>query len=113
MPSPEVVSVLSQAPIAVILLVAGVYLMKEFGKRDETWRNFFKETAESQHKTMESVSRSHQEAMNGISRQLERLAEQVAKNTAIVVLHDATVRGTNPETIGTTEEIMERLLSGD
>jgi hypothetical protein len=34
----------------------------------------------------------------------------LAKLTAVMLLHDATVRGTNPDVMGTTEDIMKRIL---
>ena len=50
------------------------------------------------------------ETLEKMTETLDSLTRQVAKNTAITILHDATVRGENPETIGTTEDVMGKLL---
>jgi hypothetical protein len=35
----------------------------------------------------------------------------MAKMTAVILLHDATVKGKNPDTIGSTEDIVERIMN--
>ncbi len=41
---------------------------------------------------------------------LELLVVQVARSTVILIQHDATVRGENPETLGSTEDLLRRVL---
>ena len=43
-----------------------------------------------------------QKSMQDVTDALERL-------TILLIYHDATVRGTNPQTLGSTEEILSRL----
>jgi hypothetical protein len=43
---------------------------------------------------------------------LEAQRKVIARLSAIILLHDATVRGQNPDTLGTTEELMNRILNG-
>ncbi len=106
----EMLTVLSQAPPILIVIVFVFYLLRELNrrdtKRDEVWRVFIKDWQVFIKDTIDA----QQAAMLKISEVISILSEQVAKNTALMLLHDATVRGQNPSTIGTTEEIVEKLL---
>ena len=45
-----------------------------------------------------------------LTRELERLTEHVDMLTRVMLYHDATVRGTNPDAQGDTKELIEKLL---
>lgn len=46
------------------------------------------------------------------TRELADMKVQLARLSSIVLLHDATVKGNNDNTIGTTDELMNRVLNG-
>lgn len=61
----------------------------------------------------------HFKAINKIAGSVERNSQAIRDNekttarlAAALFQHDATVRGQNPETLGTTEELMDRVLNG-
>jgi len=81
-------------------------------ERDDAWRTALKEQENDWKTFIETQNKSGLDALQAITEALKSLTRQIAKNTAITILHDATVRGTNPETIGTTQDIMGKLLSG-
>jgi hypothetical protein len=47
-----------------------------------------------------------------LARALEKNTLVLARLAAMLLQHDATVRGVNPETLGTTEDLMRRVLDG-
>lgn len=42
-------------------------------------------------------------------RGMAEITERLERLSAILLYHDATVRGTNPQTLGSTEELLRRL----
>jgi hypothetical protein len=119
--TPELLALLTQSPPIVVVIIAGIYflremnkrdsvLMAEMGKRDIIWREFIKDISEGQVEMISEVVQSIKESADGNKMALKQLTDQVARNTATLLLHDATVRGTNPETIGTTEDLVKRIL---
>ena len=68
-------------------------------KRDNEWRVYLKESNNRQ-----------TEAITKFSESIDNLTEQIAKNTATLLLHDATVKGVNPETMGTHKDILNKIL---
>lgn len=50
-------------------------------------------------------------SMENMQNQIELNTKVLARLAAALFQHDATVRGVNPDTLGTTEEMMERVLS--
>ncbi len=52
----------------------------------------------------------HLAAMRGVQASLEGQQKVLARLAAIILQHDATNKGQNAETLGTTEEIMSKVL---
>ena len=50
------------------------------------------------------------DAMRDTQEQVRLNTRVLARLAAIILQHDATVRGVNPETIGSTEDLMRRVL---
>ena len=48
-----------------------------------------------------------------VGEQLKALTRQTAINTAVLLQHDATVRGINPDSLGTTSDLIARILGDD
>lgn len=59
---------------------------------------------------MKNVLPQFTKAIDRISDVLQRQEMVLGRLTVVVLQHDATVRGENPETLGTSEELLERIL---
>lgn len=64
------------------------------------------------HKMIERVHQTSMEQMKDMTDAMERIATQLVRNTTTLLLHDATVRGINPETIGSSKDIFAQVLNG-
>lgn len=60
---------------------------------------------------MEQFRQDLQREREASERGLREVADQLEKLSLIMVYHDATVRGRNPETLGSTDELL-RVLRG-
>ena len=49
--------------------------------------------------------------MEAIEKSIKENSMVLARLSALLISHDATVRGVNPEVMGTTEELVERILA--
>jgi len=49
-------------------------------------------------------------SMENMQTQIEANTRVLAKLTAAIFMHDATVRGVNPDTLGSTDDIVEKVL---
>lgn len=93
MPDTEfIISVAAQIPI--VSLFAWFVI-----NRDKKWQDFF-----------DNIINRQNEQMKEFSVSLDSVAEQLAKNTVTLIMHDATVRGKNPSTMGSTQDILDKLM---
>ncbi len=94
-----------QVPIVVLFAWFVIKRDKDYditrAARDKEWQ-----------KTFESAHDSGMADMKGVTEALNKLSEQLAKNTTTLILHDATARGENTETMGSTSEIFAQILDG-
>jgi hypothetical protein len=84
--------------------------LKESQERERQVRDFIAESRQRERDFLTEQRSALVAALVAVTDRLSRVETQLAMNTAMLTVHDATVRGTNPETIGTTEEIMDRVL---
>ena len=96
-------SIAAQIPLVVLFIWFVLQRDKESNRkseaRSELWRKFFNQ-----------LQSQNTEALKKITIAIEAMTKQINLNTTTVLLHDTTVRGTNPETIGTSEELIKRLM---
>lgn len=113
--SPEILALVSQFPLLGIFLWFVLHRDKETVKAQQTqneeWREEFKKLSESWQTNVESRHVRYLTTFQKMTETLEALTRQLSKNTAVTILHDATVRGTNPETIGSTHDIIQKLMA--
>ncbi|RMD64628.1 hypothetical protein D6833_04150 [Candidatus Parcubacteria bacterium] len=98
------VSVAAQAPLAALFAIFAIWLIKdariEARRRDEAWQKY-----------LDAFSDRNERVLGEVSKHLENVSRQLAKNTVAIILHDATVRGKNPDTVGDTEDLLRKILN--
>lgn len=96
--------VAAELPIVLLFAFFVFKLIDRFDKlsreRDSSWLSFL---SGEQEKNRENWKRFH-DGLSSTSRSIDRLS-------TILLYHDATVRGLNPSSIGSTEELI-RILKG-
>ena len=111
--TPEMASVLTQAPFAVIILVAGFYLYKENNKREENWRKVISDNAKSSNDALKETAAAHHEALSELveanQNELKKMTKQLSKNTAVLLL--ALSEGMDANALAKHE--IEKILNGD
>jgi hypothetical protein len=50
-------------------------------------------------------------AIAKMEKTMDRQCDALRRLTVVILLHDATVRGKNPETLGTTDDIIRRVFN--
>ena len=110
-----------QVPALIVLLVLVTTFLRTLTARDESHEERLAKLIEQQNThevRLTEQQNTHEvrltEVMGQqISTMLEELGQLKTVNARlaqVLMYHDATVRGTNPETLGSTEEIMARIL---
>jgi preprotein translocase subunit YajC len=91
----EFTPILQQVPLVAIFMI---YIWR----RDEQWQKFYeRQVAKVQQEKTENCM-TMREAIDGLS-------TQVAKNTVVTIMHDATSKGNNPQGLGSTQDIMDKV----
>jgi len=93
-----ITSMFGQLPLVAIFLWFVLQRDKKLKEHDDEWRG-----------VIEKIQAQQNESMKEFSSALDVLAEQIAKSTATLILHDATCKGENSETIGSARDIMEKI----
>ncbi len=105
-------SIVTQLPLVALFAWFVIRRDKDFQAllkaRDQEWQEFFLEIQSAQ----KNVCATHQKTLVSTSVSLEKMASQIAKNTVSMMLHDATVRGVNPDTMGSHEDLLEKVIKG-
>ncbi len=105
-------SVVTQLPLVALFAWFVIRRDKDFQTllkaRDQEWQDFFLEIQNAQ----KNVCATHQKTLVDTSVSLEKMASQIAKNTVSMMLHDATVRGVNPDVMGSHEDLFEKVIKG-
>ena len=82
MDSPVLIDIVAQLPVVGAVVVVIFYFLREMDRRDTVWRSFLNDQNERDEKSSEKLANA-----------IDKLREQVARNTAIMIIHDAAVRG--------------------
>ena len=93
------ISLLVQVPIVGIFVWFVLRNAKE-------WRSWMAEQAKERDKALEHVTGD----LKKLTSELKTLTHSIEILTRIVLYHDATVRGTNPNVSGDTKEMIEKVL---
>lgn len=78
-------------------------------ERDNSCKEFIATLDANHAALLESVHINAEKSIARMAESVDRVAHQVAKNTTTVIMHDATVKGVNPETVGSPVDIIRRL----
>ena len=98
-----------QAPALVVLAVIVWAFLKDRKSDAESNREFHKNEGQVNRAAMERIVGDHKEVMREQAKSNDRLTESHAVLTRTLLLHDATVRGSNDNVMGSHEEIMGRV----
>lgn len=79
-----------------------VLLLAKSAWRDYHWRE-----------AMMARDRRYDELQSHLLEAWKEVSQVLARNTATLLMHDAQVRGKNPEAYGSHEELAERILKGE
>ncbi len=105
-------SIVTQLPLVALFAWFVIRRDRDFQallkSRDQEWQDFFLELQNAQ----KTVCATHQKTLVDTGISLEKMASQIARNTVSMMMHDATVRGVNPDTMGSHEELMNKVLKG-
>ncbi len=90
----SLIAALVQAPFVLVMLYMVQRFLVHLKEREHEWQAF--------------MSR----ADAALAAHLADLAEAVDRLSVVVLYHDATVRGVNPQTLGSTEDLLRILRDG-
>jgi len=90
----SLISALIQAPFVLVMLYLVQRFLVHLKEREHDWQAFIGRTD------------------TALAAHLADLAEAVDRLSVVVLYHDATVRGINPTTLGSTEDLLRILRNG-
>lgn len=90
----SIISALVQTPFVLVMLYMVQRFLMHLKEREHEWQNFMSKTD------------------TALAAHLADLAEAVDRLSVVVLYHDATVRGMNPTTLGSTEDLLRILRDG-
>ena len=93
-----------EAPVLAICVLALLWLVRHFTAYSEAESKRHLDGLQAVADSVKSVGAENAVALRKVSQRLDL-------NTKTLLLHDATVRGANPETLGETNELIKRLLN--
>jgi len=115
--TPEIIALYIQIPLVGVVVLTGWLIFRALSTRDDKWRSFIAEQnklqLESNERSAKLQLESNEKNAKVYARALDKLTESHYELSEILIKHDATVRGVNPDVMGTTKEIMGREPKSD
>jgi hypothetical protein len=90
----SLIAALVQAPFVLVMLYMVQRFLTHLKEREHEWQAFMNR------------------ADTALAAHLAELAEAVDRLSVVVLYHDATVRGVNPQTLGSTDDLLHILRDG-
>jgi type III secretory pathway component EscU len=90
-----------QLPALGLFVVMIVYVLRYIEKMSENY-----------HARMNEMTAPFQQAINHLADEIAESKKVNARLAQIILYHDATVKGENPEVLGTPQDLMNKIMNG-
>lgn len=96
-----------QAPALTVLVVVVVYFLRYLERMNTTAIERQKEIA----KTYSESLKVHSAAVEHLAAEIKSSQRVMARLTQVIMFHDATVKGVNPDTLGDPKDAIDKILN--